>query len=133
MHIARLSLGPKEYVIIGIDFGIGNTATTTTLDSDPLARSETSPSRKFLPGQEKEETVTVDQPENHISSIELVSTPFDATFQQQQEIRPLFVVGGGDVRARKGSCPHLRSLKLLKGQARNMHIMRPNEFKSGIV
>ncbi|KAF9154185.1 hypothetical protein BG015_001642 [Linnemannia schmuckeri] len=67
-----------------------------------------------LPGREKGDVVTVDQPENHISTIDLVSTPFDATFQQQQKTSTLFVDSNGDFRARKGSGLHLRSLKLLK-------------------
>ncbi|KAF9148510.1 hypothetical protein BG015_009750 [Linnemannia schmuckeri] len=97
MHIARLSLGSKEYVIIGIDSGIGNTVTATILDSrfsgqirNIIISHETALAKlksmarfdyQFLPGQKKGDMVNVDQPENHISPIDLLSTPFDATFQ----------------------------------------------------
>ncbi|KAF8931326.1 hypothetical protein BGZ47_000140 [Haplosporangium gracile] len=79
MRVARLSLDPKEYVIIGIDPGTGN----TTPYEKALAKlkSKARFDYQFRSGQEKGDMVTVDQPENHVSPIGLVSALFDATFQ----------------------------------------------------
>ncbi|KAF9135518.1 hypothetical protein BG015_003267 [Linnemannia schmuckeri] len=106
MHVARLSLGPKEYVIIGIDPGIGNTlGSKFPSQIRNIAISQGSPKgtskkyekalaklkskarfdHQFLTGQKKVDMVIVGHLENHISSVKLVSIPSDATVQQQQE------------------------------------------------
>ncbi|KAF8948632.1 hypothetical protein BGZ47_003566 [Haplosporangium gracile] len=100
MRVARLSLGPKKYVIIDIDPGIGKNATATTFDSEfpdqirntaisqrsskwyEMALAKLSKARfdhQFLTGQEKADMVTLDQLENHISPVNLVTIPFDST------------------------------------------------------